>query len=496
MRPAPFVAALLLAGLLAACTGGRGSDDDPASRPVTPGADGGDSPAPPPDGRAVPPGDGDRTPADTTPRSQPTSAGCDAIVQAPASIQDAIDAVTDRTTPYVLCLDGTFSGGGAPSSDARPGIGPYWGGIVITGRTDFTLRGLSGSKILGVPNDRRYPAESDPVEAQGRVDKGNLIKVVDSERITLEWLDVDGRPAGGTKGHEGRTGKDGNPTLNRLVWFQQVTDSTLRYSRIQHAGGECVRLKSNSQRNEVHNNEIGDCGYYQFEVQSEARLRKNGEAIYVGTDPAQITETQVNKQRYWGLDAALGTDRSSGNSIHHNVIRPGPAGADWGNECVDLKEDWGAVRADLPGDRERGEPGGNVVADNDCAGQFDPESGAFDSRGPFNTFEHNLVSGEVEGAAIRIGASTKRAGEHGEVRWRASGNRVRLNRLESFGYDKAVKAWADQPLAEACGNVDEDGHTDFDGDFAGDRDAAFNRARCSGDDDPPGPRGPVGVPDT
>lgn len=483
--------ACVLGALLAAAACSAGRDDLVARRPPAPptaasntGSD--DQPVPTTVGLT----------AATAPRSEPTTAGCNAVVRAPASLQDAIDAVTDRTSPYVLCISGTFHGGGAPPSADRPGIGPYWGGIVIVGRSSFTLRGLPGSTILGVPNDRRYPDEDDPVEAQGRVDKGNLLKVVDSDHIVLEWLDIDGRPAGGTPGHEERIGRDGNPTLNRVVWFQHVTDSALRYSRVRHAGGECVRLKSNSQRNEVHHNEIGDCGWFQFELQSEDRLRKNGEAIYVGTDPVQITETQVNQQRYWGLDPALGTDRSSGNRIHHNVIRPGPEGAQWGNECVDLKEDWPSIRPDLPGDQERGEPGANVVADNDCAGQSDPESGAFDSRGPNNVFEHNVVHGAVEGAAIRIGATTKDVGEHGDVAWKASGNRVRLNRLESFEYDKALKVFDDQPLAEACGNVDAHGDTDFDGDFSGDEDAATNRSRCTGDSAPAGPRGPVGVPAT
>jgi hypothetical protein len=313
--------------------------------------------------------------------------------------------------------------------------------------------------------------------------------VVDSDHIVLEWLDIDGRVPAGTG-----VGPDRDRTLNRLVWFQNVTDSVLRYSRVRHGGGECVRLKANSQRNEVHHNLVADCGFYQYEIQQEERLHKNGEAIYIGTDPVQITETQVNRQRYWGLDPALVTDRSSHNWVHHNVIRPGPDGADWGNECVDLKEDWPRPQRDLPGDEARGEPGGNVVSDNECSGQFDEESGAFDSRGPGNTFEHNLVTGTVEGAAIRIGAKDKEVGDAGTVEWRATGNVVRLNRLESFEFETALKVFDDQPLAQACGNVDEDGHTDFDGDFSNDEEAATNRPRCPGPTSAPGPRGPVGVP--
>ncbi|MGE0729332.1 MAG: hypothetical protein AB7O92_15460 [Acidimicrobiia bacterium] len=490
-RGAPAVAVLV--ALVALAAGCRGQDRDeraelpsrPAARVEADGtpADDGSTPGDGAAAETIPP------PPTTVPLSQPSTDGCSAVVTAPAPLQDAIDAVTDRTTPYVLCLEGRFEGGGAPAAEDRPGVGPYYGGVVIEGRSNFTLRGLPGSTIAGVVNDGRYPDTEAPADEQGAADKANLIKVVDSDHIVLEWLDVDGRVLPGTG-----AGPERDRTLNRLVWFQNVRDSTLRYSRIRHGGGECVRIKANSQRNELHHNEISDCGFYQFEIQREERLNKNGEAIYVGTDPAQIAETQIERQRYWGLDPKLATDRSSHNHIHHNLLQPGPPGADWGNECVDLKEDWPRPQADLPGDLERGEPGHNVVADNECSGQFDPESGAFDSRGPNNVFEHNLVTGTVEGAAIRIGAKDKSAGELGEIEWRATDNVVRNNRLESFEYRAAVKAFDDQPLALACGNVDAEGRTDFDGRFASDEDAAVNQPRCAGASAAPGPRGPVGIP--
>ncbi len=492
-RPAArstLAAALAAVGLLAACTaGGRGGDEgDGGAAPGRPSSStelgaGPDGDAAPPPAASVP------TTAPEPPRSQPTRDGCSSVVTAPASIQDAIDTVVDRTAPYVLCLEGVFRGGGAPEDPNRAGVGAYFGGVVIADRSNFTLRGLPGSSITGVLNDGDYPRDDDPPEAQGAVDKGNLIKVVDSDHVIVEWLDVDGRVAAGTG-----VGPDRDRTLNRLVWFQHVTDSELRYSRVQHAGGECVRIKANSQRNEVHHNLVADCGFYQYKVQKLERLNKNGEAIYVGTDPTQIAETQVNRQRYWGLDPALVTDRSSGNRIHHNTLQPGPAGTDWGNECVDLKEDWSEVQRDRPGDAARGEPGGNVVSDNECSGQFDEESGAFDSRGPHNSFEHNLVTGTVQGASIRIGAKDKAAGDAGTVAWRATGNVVRNNRLERHGYRTALKVFDDQPLALVCGNVDAAGSTRFDGDFSNDASAAFNEARCRGAAEPPGPRGPVGVP--
>ncbi len=63
-----------------------------------------------------------------------------------------------------------FTGGGAPPAEDRPGVGPYYGGVVIKDRANFTLRGLPGSVIGGVRNDGRYPDVDDPPEAQGAVD--------------------------------------------------------------------------------------------------------------------------------------------------------------------------------------------------------------------------------------------------------------------------------------------------------------------------------------
>ena len=37
---------------------------------------------------------------------------------------------------------------------------------------------------------RDSPDDDDPPEEQGAVDKGNLIKVVDSTNIVLEWLEA------------------------------------------------------------------------------------------------------------------------------------------------------------------------------------------------------------------------------------------------------------------------------------------------------------------
>ena len=416
----------------------------------------------------------------TLPNATPATppAGCNKTL-ASGSIQDAIDAVTDRQAPFVLCLAGEFTGGGSPPSPNRRGVGPYWGNIVIEGRTNFTLRGLPGSIIQGIANDEQYPPLTAPPADQHPRDKSILIKVADSSRIVLEGLTIDGHA-------------NGSPTLNRLVWLQRVTDSTVRHNVIRNAGGECVRLKSNSQRNEIHNNDISGCGFYQFKLQKDAGLAKNGEGIYLGTDPFQITTSQINLHTYWGLDAKLVTDRTSFNRIHHNRIAPGPAGTGYGNECVDIKEDWVAPRNDIPGDVARGLPGNNVVADNDCSGQYDEESGAFDARGPNNTFEHNTIHGEVLGAAFRLrGGEKEIAGT--KTAFVATGNRVRLNKIESFSTPAALKLSDDQlpdtTAGGVCGNVDAQGATTFS--FSPTK-KVVNQPTCPDDATPAGPRGAVG----
>ncbi|MDH4146024.1 MAG: hypothetical protein OEY23_12760 [Acidimicrobiia bacterium] len=511
-----LVVAALLASLLACSSGRPGSDDamsgdgsaqadrseradqgsddgdreNGGDRDGNDDGEGSDDEAPAPDPRPLIEGEAALSPPPfwdvagrRQPASLPTEQGCDRIVGEGESIQDAIDAVTDPVAPYVLCVAGIHTGGGAPPSLDRPGIGAYYGGILLRDRAHFTLRGLPGSVIYGVHNDDITPPESAPADAQYPNDKAILLKVENGVDITLEGLTIDGKARG-------------EPQLNRLIWLQATVDSTVRFNRVRNGGGECIRLKANSQRNELHHNEVLGCGVWQMTERNPVeRLRKNGEAIYIGTDPAQIATTQVTKQAYFGLDETLVTDRSSFNWVHHNHLAPGPPGGGYGNECVDIKEDWPEPRADLAGDVARGEPGHNWVTDNDCSGQFDPESGGFDSRGPNNVFAHNIVRGDISGAAIRIGAKEKDIGDD-SVDWKATDNEVRLNVLASYDTRAAVKAWDDQPLAgglATCGNVDGDGELLGRKDFATDHDAGDNRARCERHW-APGPRGPVGVP--
>src|SRR5438874_361120 len=111
------------------------------------------------------------------PNQPVSSAPCDKTLNPGDKIQDAIDAVRDKTTPYVLCLNPGFYIGGKngdttfePNHDFgdtavgpeaggdwwnKNDDGPYYGTIVIKNRKNFTLRGLvkSGQRatVLGIP---------------------------------------------------------------------------------------------------------------------------------------------------------------------------------------------------------------------------------------------------------------------------------------------------------------------------------------------------------
>lgn len=428
--------------------------------------------------------------ADIGPDQPRATAPCDRTLDPGAKIQDAIDAVRDQETPYVLCLNPGYYIGGLhgdttfdPNRDFgdtevaataagdwwnQTDDGPYYGNIVIKNRRNFTLRGLIKNEeravILGLPNDELYPPESAAPVDHHPNDKGILIKVVNGDNITIENLTVDGFyypdfPDMARK----------EAVLNRLIWLQRTTNSRILGNIITHAGGECVRIRTASHDNEVAYNTIRSCGYYQFKIQPLQRLWKNGEGIYIGTDPYQIRANQINKQAYWGADWDAITDGSRNNLIHHNDIfpgaqddltpppinelRPGVQPSDgYGNECIDVKEDKEDIGrlVTLPGVK-KAQLINNIIRDNRCQGQFDEDSGALDARGSNNLFAHNHVLGTVRGAALRLGGGEPKptlvepllsdpvkacSGEIVEtIKWQAYNNRIRNNIFESYYND-------------------------------------------------------------
>jgi hypothetical protein len=151
--------------------------------------------------------------------------------------------------------------------------------------------------------------------------------------------------------------------------------------RITNAGGECVRLRYFAQNNEIAFNKIQKCGVHDFKF--GGMKKKNGESIYVGTAPEQLDD---------GKNPTADIDRSNNNRIHDNTIDT------QGNECVDIKE--GATR--------------NLIENNYCTGQLDPNSAGFDSRGNDNIFRYNQVFGN-KGAGVRLGGDTQSDGSNNAV---------------------------------------------------------------------------------
>jgi len=143
---------------------------------------------------------------------------------------------------------------------------------------------------------------------------------------------------------------------------------------IRDALGECVRVKNQSQDNEIAFNEIRGCGQRNFNL---AEDRKNGEGVYVGTAPEQLDDLPGD-----------GPDRSDHNWIHDNKINT-PA------ECVDVKEFSAAA----------------LVEHNMCTGGQDPDSAGFSTRGDRVTFRGNTVYGGA-GAGIRLGGDRAGQGLH------------------------------------------------------------------------------------
>lgn len=110
---------------------------------------------------------------------------------------------------------------------------------------------------------------------------------------------------------------------------------------------------------------------------------KNGEGIYLGTALEQLND---------GKNPTSDIDVSSGNWIHDNNI------VTEGNECVDIKE----------GSRQ------NIVENNSCTGQKDPESAGLNSRGDENVFRYNQVFDNL-GAGVRLGGDTPNDGSNNDV---------------------------------------------------------------------------------
>jgi hypothetical protein len=186
-----------------------------------------------------------------------------------------------------------------------------------------------------------------------------------------------------------------------------VSGLQVRNMTFRNAGGECIRLRYFAQHNEISGSNISNCGVHDFRF---AAGGKNGEGIYIGTAP---------EQRADGKNPTTDPDESNENWIHDNTFDT------QGNECVDIKE----------------AASGNIVENNRCTGQRDPESGGFDARGSGNTFRYNESYGN-SGAGVRLGGDTTVDG---------ISNHVYANSIHD-NHSGGIKV-QQKPQGQVCGNV-------------------------------------------
>lgn len=186
-----------------------------------------------------------------------------------------------------------------------------------------------------------------------------------------------------------------------------VTGLRILRMTLRNGGGECLRLRYFAVANEVAESTFTSCGVHDFVFGAGG---KNGEAIYIGTAPEQLAD---------GKNPTDDPDESNDNWIHDNQLDT------QGNECVDIKE--AATR--------------NVVEDNVCTGQKDPESAGFDSRGSGNVFRRNQSFGNL-GAGVRLGGDAETDGIDNDV----YENDLHDNAAGGIKFQRA-------PQGKVCGNT-------------------------------------------
>lgn len=189
--------------------------------------------------------------------------------------------------------------------------------------------------------------------------------------------------------------------------FDGVTGLKVLNMTFRNAGGECLRMRYFVQKSEIANSTFVTCGVHDFRFKAGG---KNGEAIYIGTAP---------EQRGDGKNPNSAPDQSNNNWIHHNTFNT------QGNECVDIKE----------------ASTNNMVENNVCTGQKDPESAGFDSRGSGNTFRYNTSYGNV-GAGFRLGGDAATDGTGNNI----YGNTIRDNGAGGISIQRT-------PQRAICGNT-------------------------------------------
>lgn len=287
---------------------------------------------------------------------------------------------------------------------------------------------------------RRNGAPEKPIVIEGTREavvkggqEGNRIIEINHDYINLQGFTVDGLRGPPDKKESYK---------DKLIYALGIENRNgvnglkITGMEIKNAGGECVRLRYFAQKNEVSNNVIKNCGIYDFKF-GNGEDGKNGEGIYVGTAPEQTKD---------GKNETKDRDESNGNWIHNNMIDT------QGNECVDIKES----------------SSGNIVENNKCTGQKDPQSAGIDARGSNNTIRKNEIYSNV-GAGVRLGGDKDEDGTDNVV----VENIIRNNegggvKLEQY------------PQGEICRNtfIDNGGKKDLVGEFTNDEEVQGVLDKC------------------
>lgn len=262
---------------------------------------------------------------------------------------------------------------------------------------------------------------SGPSDAVVRGAGNTYVVEMDHDHHVLEGFTINGR--------FGKDRKDGY--RKKLIYAQGEPDAPLEGLRVLDmtltgALDECLRLRY-SEGSEIARNRIEGCGLedFRFDVGTD----KNGEGVYIGTSPSQTSTP----------------DQSRLNHVHDNTINGG-------GECVDIKE---AATA-------------NLIEDNVCTGQLDPDSGAINVRGNENVVRGNTVNGG-KGAGVRLGGATADDGTANDI----VGNTLGDNEVGGIKFMAA-------PQGKVCGNTVTGGEAAV-GTFASQFDPT---APCGGDPDP------------
>lgn len=207
------------------------------------------------------------------------------------------------------------------------------------------------------------------LQAQGRV----VLKGADNTRLfdlfhdyyILEGFEFDG-------GYNDTKSVD--QTIDKLLWVETANFNKIRYNYFHHAQGECIRNLFFSEGNVYEYNTIENCGLRDY-VQYRGESYKNGEGIYIGIVPGQIDPAKCKSDQCKALITEKGLEQYGRETYTKNITVKHNFVDTHGNECVDIKEG----------------SSGNIIVDNACISQYDPDSAAFDTRGSNNSFIHNTI---------------------------------------------------------------------------------------------------------